>query len=133
MYVGVVERALLALVGGVRGLQRLDRGDELAHQQFGLLDEGVDLRRPELLEWRTAAGSSIVRAIDAAVSASMFTLTTYCSTNTSYREWSSRSESTPYSENTPTVWSSTSQGSASTVVRRFCRPRLSASACHSSV
>jgi hypothetical protein len=33
--------------------------------------------------WRTAAGRSMVRAIEAAVSASMFTFTTYCSTMTS--------------------------------------------------
>ena len=35
------------------------------------------------LRWRTAAGSSIVRAIEAAVSASMLIFVTYCSVNTS--------------------------------------------------
>ena len=33
--------------------------------------------------WRSAAGSSIVRAIDAAVSASMFARMMYCSSQTS--------------------------------------------------
>ena len=41
-----------------------------------------------------AAGSSIVRAIEAAVSASMFSRVVYCSTMTSKRDSSSRSEST---------------------------------------
>ena len=42
--------------------------------------------RPETissLRWRTAAGRSIVRAIEAAVSASMLTFVPYCSTPTS--------------------------------------------------
>ena len=46
------------------------------------------------VRWRTAAGSSIVRAIAAAVSASMLARVEYCSTLTSKRDSSSRSEST---------------------------------------
>ena len=38
---------------------------------------------PSVASHCTAAGSSIVRAIAAAVSPSMFTVVTYCSTNTS--------------------------------------------------
>ena len=46
------------------------------------------------VRWRSDAGRIIVRAIEAAVSASMFTFVTYCSANTWKRDSSSRSEST---------------------------------------
>ena len=74
----------------------------------------------------------MVRAIEAAVSASMLSFVVYCSTRTSKRDSSSRSDRTSYLENTSTVDFSTSHGSASGVWRRFASPRDSASACQSS-
>ena len=53
--------------------------------------------------WRSAAGSSIVRAIIAAVSASMLAPIVYCSDQTSKRDSSSRCESTSYFSNAWTV------------------------------
>ena len=82
---------------------------------------------------RSAAGRSIVRAIVAAVSDSMFARIVYCSTQTSKRDSSSRWLSTSYFSKDATVWSEITSGSASAVVRRFSSPRCSASACHSSV
>ncbi len=82
---------------------------------------------------RSAAGSSIVRAIELVVSASMLARVTYCSTHTSKRDSSSRLDSTPYFSKAATVGSVSTSGSASGVVRRFFSPRFSASACHSSV
>ncbi len=82
--------------------------------------------------WRSAAGSSIVRAIEAAVSVSMFARVEYCSAQTSKRDSSSRCESTSYFSKAVTVWSVRISGSASGVVRRFLSPRRSASSCHSS-
>ena len=82
--------------------------------------------------WRSAAGSSIVRAIVAAVSASMLRVITYCSTHTSKRDSSSRLESTSYFSKAATDGSASTSGSASGVVRRFFSPRFSASACHAS-
>ncbi len=82
--------------------------------------------------WRRAAGRMSVRAMLAAVSASMFSLVMYCSTNTSYRACSSRLPSTWYLANTCTVLAATNCGRASGVVRRFSRPRFSASLCQAS-
>ena len=73
-----------------------------------------------------------MRAIVAAVSASMLALITYCSIHTSKRDSSSRLDSTSYFSNAATVSSASTSGSASGVVRRFFSPRFSASACHSS-
>ena len=70
-----------------------------------------------------------MRAIDAAVSASMLSIVEYCSTKTSKRASSSRLESTLKRLKRPTVSFSTSHGSASGVERRFARPRFSASSC----
>ena len=62
----------------------------------------------------------------------MFASIAYCSTQTSKRASSSRSESTLYFSNAATVLGAITSGSASGVVRRFLSPRRSASACHSS-
>ena len=73
-----------------------------------------------------------MRAIVAAVSPSMFSSVEYCSAATSKRDSSSRLDSTLYFLNSATVLLSIIAGSASGVVRRFSRPRFSASVCHAS-
>ena len=73
-----------------------------------------------------------MRAMSWAVSASMLARITYCSTQTSKRDSSSRSESTSYLPKAAIVSGASTSGSASGVVRRFLSPRCSASACHSS-
>ncbi len=73
-----------------------------------------------------------MRAIESAVSASMFARIVYCSVQTSKRESSSRSESTSYFSNAAIVAGDSTSGRASGVVRRFFSPRCSASLCHSS-
>jgi hypothetical protein len=72
-------------VVAVRGLQREDRVDELVDQpaDSSSASRRRRLARAERRQPRTAAGRSIVRAIEAAVSPSMLIVVMYCSSDTS--------------------------------------------------
>jgi hypothetical protein len=80
---GVLERRALLRVVAVGRLQALQGTDELLDDRLDLGEEALDPAGPQLVEVAHSGGRIIVRAIDAAVSASMFSFVTYCSRKTS--------------------------------------------------
>ena len=100
---GVREHVLVRVLE-VGLLEGEDPLDEVVDQGGRLLSRRSTPRPPSASSSRSryssAAGRIIVRAIDAAVSASMLIFVAYCSAETSKRDSSSRSDSTPYLSNT---------------------------------
>ena len=86
-YLASLEHVAVLRVVAVRLLEREDRLDELVDQPAELLLQARDAlsssAASSVADHCIAAGSSIVRAIDAAVSASMLSFVTYCSSSTS--------------------------------------------------